>query len=95
MQVRENSNVVLSLRIAPKIKENLENLAKATGRKSSYLAAEAIETYLTLQSWQISSIEEAVKKADSGDAKFSDHEDVKSWLNTWGTSEKGVSPTCK
>jgi RHH-type rel operon transcriptional repressor/antitoxin RelB len=95
MHVNEEHNVVLSLRVAPGIKKSLVKLAKSTGRTSSYLAAEALEAYLKLQSWQIDSIEEAVRKADSKDARFADHEEVKTWLNRWGTSQKATSPECK
>lgn len=46
--------VTLSVRVTPKAKDQLDDLAEATGRTKSYLASEAIEQYLENQAWQIS-----------------------------------------
>ncbi len=83
--------VTLSVRIAPESRDQLEELANATGRSKSFLAAEAIEFYLSMHSWQVKAIEKSVKKADSKKAKFIQHEKVADWLNSWG-SEKEQEP---
>lgn len=85
---RSQAAITLSVRISPKTRTELEELATATGRTKSFLAAEAIEDYLTTQAWQVTAIENAVKKANSKQAKFIDHEEVVAWLNTWGREEK-------
>ena len=83
--------VTLSVRILPESRDQLEELANATGRSKSFLAAEAIECYLAMHSWQVKAIEKSVIKADSKKAKFIKHEKVSDWLNSWG-SEKEQEP---
>ena len=80
--------VTLSLRIPSTARDKLENLALATGRTKSFLAAEAIEHYLAIQAWQVDAIEQALKKANSKTAKFYTHEVVSDWLNSWGTEQE-------
>ncbi len=77
----------LSIRINPKVCNGLEELAHATGRTKSFLAAEAIESYLETQAWQVKAIEGAVKKAKSKKAKFLTHEEVSAWLESWGNEK--------
>jgi len=67
----------VNLRIQPTTKERLERLALATKRSKSFIVETAIENYLDLNEWQIKGIIEAVKEADSPDAEWTDHEDVK------------------
>ncbi len=83
--------VTLSVRVPPKSRKQLEELANATGRSKSFLAAEAIAFYLAAHSWQVKAIEKSIKKADSKKAKFIKHETVSDWLNSWG-SEKEQEP---
>lgn len=80
--------VTLSVRVAPKILQKLNKLADATGRTKSFLTMEAIQYYLATQAWQVTSIKNAVKKADSKDAKFVDHQQVETWLNSWGNKDE-------
>ena len=84
--------VTLSVRVNPEIRSQLEELAVATGRTKSFLAAEAIESYLMAQAWQIKAVEKAVQKADSKNAKFFEHRRVVNWLDTWGTKEEQEPP---
>jgi predicted transcriptional regulator len=84
--------ITLSVRVAPRIRDQLERLSDATGRTKSFLAAEAIESYLALQAWQVKAIKEAVKKADSKDAKFIDHDQVSAWLESWGSEDEKEMP---
>lgn len=83
--------MTLSVRIPQKMQEQLDELAEATGRTRSFLTSEAIENYLSIQAWQVSGI----KKADKKEAQFVEHEAVKEWLNSWGTSEKKDKPECE
>ena len=84
--------VTLSVRIQPEARDQLEVLAHATGRTKSYLAAQAIEHYLSMQTWQICSIEKSLKKADDKNANFIEHEKVSDWLNSWGTKKEQDPP---
>ena len=67
----------LNLRIEPRIKTRLENLAKATHRSKSFLVGNALETFLDVNEWQIQGIIEAVKEADSPKAEWTGHAEVK------------------
>ncbi len=55
-----------SLRLPKEMKDRLQELADATGRTKAYLAQDAIERYLELESWQIQAIQEGIKAIDVG-----------------------------
>ena len=55
-----------SLRLPKGTKERLQELADATGRTKAFLAQDAIERYLELESWQIKAIQEGLKALDEG-----------------------------
>jgi len=75
----------VSAKLNPKIAKKLELLVKATARSRSYLVAEAIETYIEDQAWQIEAIEEGIKKADKG--QFATENQVKKTFKKWGVNE--------
>lgn len=58
---------VLTLRVNSSVKEKLDQLAEATHRSKSFLAAEAIDRYLETEAWQIKEINLALQEADRGD----------------------------
>lgn len=70
----------------------LGGLARATDRSRSWLAAQAVRTYLDLNEWQIKAIREAVERADRRGTKFLTHDEVDAWLATWGTSQERKPP---
>lgn len=70
---------VMTIRVDRKTKTRLEKLAKAMERTKSYLAAEAIRTYVELNEWQIAEIKTALKEANVGD--FATAEEVESVFN--------------
>ncbi len=41
-----------------------------------------------VQAWQLKEIEEALKIADSKNARFFDHEKVCEWISSWGTKNE-------
>ena len=55
-----------SLRLPKSTKEKLQQLADATGRTKAFLAQDAIERYLELESWQIRAIQDGIKAVDGG-----------------------------
>jgi len=69
------NTTTLTVRVASDVAERLKRLADATQRSKSFLAAEAIEEYLSLQEWQVSAILEGIEAADKGQAL--DFEQVK------------------
>jgi RHH-type transcriptional regulator, rel operon repressor / antitoxin RelB len=75
------SSKILTLRLDERLKERLEKLAESTRRSKSFLAAEAIREYVSVNEWQVSEIKKAVKEADRGD--FASDEEVRKVLSKW------------
>lgn len=82
----------LSVRISPEMINQLKELAEATGRTKSYLAAQAIASYLQIQAWQVQEIQKAVQKADSPQAKFFSHQQIEEWVNSWDSPDELEPP---
>jgi predicted transcriptional regulator len=72
---------VLTLRLDPKLKNQLDRLSKATNRSRSFVAAEAIREYVALNNWQIEETIKAVSEADRGD--FATNKEVERALTKW------------
>lgn len=89
------STTILNISIPNEQFEQLDNLADITNQSTSALAVEAIECYLYIKTQEIEAIREAVKYADSGEAKFATHEDVCKWLDSWGTDAPLPPPKCR
>ena len=51
---------VVSVRLAEDVTQQLELLATATGRKTSFLVAEAIDAYLAQEAWQVQEVHAAL-----------------------------------
>jgi RHH-type transcriptional regulator, rel operon repressor / antitoxin RelB len=80
---------IMTIRVDRKTKSRLEKLAKAMERTKSYVAAEAIRTYVDLNEWQITEIEAALKEADAGD--FASEKQVRSVINKWSRRARKVA----
>lgn len=57
----------VSLRLPNDLKEKMETYAQLTGRTKSYVAMEALSTYLDGRMPQIDDLKTAVRAADAGD----------------------------
>jgi len=57
---------IVTVRLDSRLRKRLDALADATDRSNSFLAAEAIESYLDLQEWQVAAIQEGIRQADAG-----------------------------
>jgi len=88
LQAVANFNVKMPL----KMKGQLEDLSHSLGKSKSFIALEAIQNYLLLQSYHQRAIKNAVKKADSPDAKFIEHKKIMKWLKSWGTDAELEPP---
>jgi RHH-type rel operon transcriptional repressor/antitoxin RelB len=53
-------STMMTVRLAPEVKEKLDALARTTKHSKSYLASEAIETYVNLNAWQVAHIQAAL-----------------------------------
>ena len=70
----------------------LEKLAAATTRTKSFLAAEAIRTYLDMNEWQIQEIQAAQEADAAAPDEFIPHQEVQAWLHSWGTKGERKAP---
>jgi RHH-type rel operon transcriptional repressor/antitoxin RelB len=72
---------VLTLRLEPKLKKQLDRLSRAMSRSRSFVAAEAIREYVALNDWQIEEIKKGLAEADRGE--FATEKDVERTLKKW------------
>ena len=87
------STTLFSFRVKNELKEKLDSLAEATQRSKSFLATEALERYIQLESWQVAHIKHGIKQADQGLVVSGD--DVDQWLASWGTNKELPPPKPK
>ena len=85
---------MLSLKLPKELENRLNHFATVTHRPKSYYMRVAIEQYLQEHEWQVQEIVSACEAADLPSAKFVDHEDVSTWLKSWGTDHEAEPPTC-
>jgi RHH-type transcriptional regulator, rel operon repressor / antitoxin RelB len=85
------NSVTIAVRTSRERKEQLETLAENMGRSTSYLADEAIAAYIKENAWQVEAIGKAVAQADAG-GPFVPLEDVKRWVESWGTDHQLPPP---
>jgi RHH-type transcriptional regulator, rel operon repressor / antitoxin RelB len=58
---------VLTLRLDAKLKSKLDRLSKSMNRSRSFVAAQAIQEYVSVNEWQIAEIKKGLAEADAGD----------------------------
>ncbi len=80
----------LSVRISHEVKQRLDALAAQTNRSKSFLAAEAIAAYVTLEEWQLGEIQAGLADLDEG--RVVGHESVSKWLRSWGKKAESKAP---
>jgi predicted transcriptional regulator len=84
-------SATLTIRVPRAQLERLDALANATKRSKSFLAGEALTTFLDLQEWQIAAVRDALDGVDAGQP-FIDNERVTGWLRSWGTDHELPPP---
>jgi RHH-type rel operon transcriptional repressor/antitoxin RelB len=87
------ASTTFTVRVETAAKKKLERLAKSTGRSRSFLAAEAINEYLDINEWQVAGIEKAIDSLDRGEGV--PHQQVKDWVQSWGTAGERTIPKRK
>jgi len=75
------STHIITLRVDAKLKKKLDKLAKTTRRSRSFLAAEAIRDFVSLNEWQIEEIKKGLREADAGN--FATDEEVEEVFKKW------------
>ena len=78
-------SATISAKLEPSVAKKLDLLAKATSRSRSFLVAEAIESYVKDQAWQVQAIQQGIKEADRGN--FATDKEVKKTFKKWGVNE--------
>lgn len=81
----------MNVRLPEAVRDKLEGLAKSTKRSKSYLAAEAITSYVEANAWQVALIEQRVAELEAGSKTFS-HDDVAKWVASWGHGDELTRP---
>lgn len=76
-----SASTVMTLRLEPGLRKQLDHLARAQRRSRSFVAAEAIREYVAANEWQIEEIKKGLAEADSGD--FASEEQVRRTLSRW------------
>ncbi len=83
-----SESAVLTLRLDSKLKSRLERLSKATQRSRSFIAAEAIREYVTLNEWQLGEIHKALVEADRGE--FATPQEVQRTMKRWSMKKRSM-----
>jgi predicted transcriptional regulator len=55
------------LRLDAKLKNKLDRLSKSMNRSRSFVAAQAIQEFVSVNEWQINEIKKGLAEADAGD----------------------------
>ncbi len=72
---------VITIRLARGLRDQLDALALSTKRSKSFLAAQAIESFVEQNAWQVFEIEKGVREAEAGD--FASPDEVESVFTKW------------
>ncbi len=72
---------VLTLRLDAKLKNKLDRLSKSMNRSRSFVAAQAIQEFVSVNEWQIAEIKRAIASADRGE--FASEKQVQQTLKRW------------
>ncbi len=77
----------VSIRIPHALRDELDALAKSTGRNRNYLAHEALRRFVDREKWQIATVEERLRKADAGE--FATDEQMADVWAEFGLDDEG------
>lgn len=72
---------LISVRVPTETARRLGAIAEATDRSKSYVAAQAIEEFTSLQEWQVKAIHKGLEEAKAG--KLHSHAAAKQRLARW------------
>jgi predicted transcriptional regulator len=85
-------SATLSIRLKPETKKRLARLAKASGRSSNFLIADAVESYVSDHESMLAEVRQSDRQIKSG--HYIRNEDMKAWLLSWGTDNELPFPKC-
>jgi predicted transcriptional regulator len=87
-------STTMTVRIPPEVSTKLDALARDLKRSKSYLAGEAISSFVEHNAWQIEEITEGLAEAKSGTPGVA-HARVEKWVKSWGTKNELKRPRAK
>jgi predicted transcriptional regulator len=87
-------SAMMTVRLTPELSEKLEALARDTKRSKSYLASEAIASYVDRNTWQIEEIKRGLDEARSGSPGVP-QEEVEKWVRSWDTDHELPRPAAR
>ncbi len=76
-----SESAVLTLRLDAKLKKQLDRISKSMNRSRSFVAAQAIQEYVSVNEWQIAEIKKGIAEADAGD--FATEEETQRVFRKW------------
>lgn len=89
----QDTSTTMTVRLNKRTKSVLEQIASHEKRTKSFVASQAIANYIDIYEAQVRGIERAIASADAG--YFVPHEDVKAWVESWGTDNELPRPSTK
>ena len=84
------SSEVLTIRVRPDLKSQLDQLGQILQRSKSYLAEQAIARYIEDNAWQIAELTAAEQEINQG--QFIDGVKVEQYLDSWGSANEQAAP---
>src|SRR5260221_1203265 len=85
-------SATLSIRLKPETKKRLARLAKASGRSSNFLIADAVEVYASDQARMLAEVRQAYRQIKPG--HFIRNADMKACLPSRSTQHELSLPQC-
>ena len=84
------SSEVLTIRVRPDLKSQLDQLGQILQRSKSYLAEQAIARYIEDNAWQIAELTAAEQEINQG--QFVAGAKVEQYLDSWGSANEQAAP---
>ena len=80
-QIEQQQSEVLTVRIPGELKSRLEKLSRSTARTKSWLAIDAIRTYLEEEEWQVQEIQKGLEEVERNEVATP--EEVEAVFSRW------------
>lgn len=81
MAVTAGPTVTVAARIPREMRDDLDQLAKSTGRNKNALLEEALRRFIEVEKWQLADIEAGLREANAGD--FATDEEIEAVFNEY------------
>ena len=83
MSIDDAPGDVLHISVSRALKEQIDNLARATGRDQSQIAQDAVSAYVAFEAEQLAKIHRGIADADAG--RFATDEEMEASFNRYQT----------